>query len=187
MVRQDVFLRPFTIDMTRYVAFLRAINTPPRHVKMDRLREVFESLGFENVVTFIASGNVIFDADDDTDLVPRIESTLETALGFEVPTFLRTATEVIETVERQPFPEEEGSIEVSFLAAVPDPEAARALEAAGSGSDRLAVIERALYWWHTGPRSNSDHSEARVVRTLGMATTQRSLRTVQRIADNFLR
>ena len=49
--------------MPRYIAFLRAINVGGRHtVKMDFLRDFFESLGFSNVETFIASGNVVFDS-----------------------------------------------------------------------------------------------------------------------------
>ncbi len=175
--------------MTRYVAFLRAINTPPRHVKMARLRAVFEALGFDNVATFIASGNVIFDTDDDAHLGPRIEAALQAALGFEVPAFLRTAAEVIAVADRDAFPTagDEGRVEVSLLAAVPQPQAARALEATASGSDRLAVIGREVFWWHVGPRGDSDHSEDRVVRMLGVLTTQRSLHTVQRIADTHLR
>ena len=46
--------------MTRYIAFLRAINVSGRRVKMDHVRKLFEALGFSNVETFIASGNVIF-------------------------------------------------------------------------------------------------------------------------------
>ena len=48
--------------MTRYFAFLRAINVGGHLVTMDRLRGVFESLGFSKVETFIASGNVIFES-----------------------------------------------------------------------------------------------------------------------------
>lgn len=63
---------------------------------MDRLREHFEALGLANVATFIASGNVIFDANDDdpTALEVRIEAHLAGALGYEVDTFLRTLTEL---------------------------------------------------------------------------------------------
>ena len=171
----------------RYVAFLRAINTPPRHVKMARLREAFEGLGFENVSTFIASGNVIFDTDDDFDLVGRIESALADALGFEVPTFLRTAEEVVAAVDDRPFDDVGGSVEISFLYTHPEETAVQELLASVSGSDRLAVVDRQLYWWHLGRREDSNHSEARVVRILGVKTTQRSLRTVERIADKFLR
>jgi uncharacterized protein (DUF1697 family) len=48
--------------MPRYVAFLRAINVGGHIVKMDYLRSLFEELGFTNVETFIASGNVVFDS-----------------------------------------------------------------------------------------------------------------------------
>ena len=49
--------------MTRHIAFLRAINITGRTIKMDRLRALFAELGLANVATFIASGNVLFDAD----------------------------------------------------------------------------------------------------------------------------
>ena len=48
--------------MTRYIAFLRAINVGGHTVKMAELKRLFEALGFTNVETFIASGNVIFDS-----------------------------------------------------------------------------------------------------------------------------
>jgi uncharacterized protein (DUF1697 family) len=48
--------------MPKYVAFLRAINVGGHTVKMDHLRRLFEALEFDNVETFIASGNVIFDS-----------------------------------------------------------------------------------------------------------------------------
>ncbi|HLA07538.1 MAG TPA: DUF1697 domain-containing protein [Anaerolineales bacterium] len=47
--------------MNKYVAFLRAINVGGHPITMDRLCEFFEELGFSNVETFIASGNVIFE------------------------------------------------------------------------------------------------------------------------------
>ena len=48
--------------MPRYIAFLRAINVGGHNtVKMDFLRQLFESLGFSNVETFIASGNIVFE------------------------------------------------------------------------------------------------------------------------------
>jgi len=48
--------------MPRCVAFLRAINVGGRTVKMDYLRSLFEDLGFADVETFIASGNVVFES-----------------------------------------------------------------------------------------------------------------------------
>jgi len=173
--------------MTRFVALLRAINTPPRHVKMDRLRSIVEGAGFENVATFIASGNVIFDASRAQGVADRLEAALSSELGFDVPVYLRTGPEFIAVADLRPFDDEESNLEISFLPNVPDPGAVDRLAAATSGTDRLAVIGREVYWSHVGPRVESDHSEARVMRTLGMQTTQRSANTVRRIADRYFR
>lgn len=173
--------------MSRFVALLRAINTPPRHVKMERLRTVVEEAGFENVATFIASGNVIFDAPAPDGVTERLEHALCEGLGFDVPVYLRTASEIIAVADLRPFGDQEGSLEISFLPDVPDPQDVESLISTSGGNDRLAVIGREVYWSHVGPRRESTHSETRVIRTLRMQTTQRSARTVCRIADRYFR
>ena len=80
--------------MTRYIAFLRAINVGGHVVKMDALRGLFESLGFSNVETFIASGNVLFETNLNGNLEKKIESKLREALGYDVATFIRTDAEL---------------------------------------------------------------------------------------------
>lgn len=173
--------------MQRYVAFLRAINTPPRHVKMDRLRTIVEEAGFTDVATFIASGNVVFDASPTWDIVGRLEGALSGGLGFEVPVYIRTGREIVDVADLRPFDEAEDNLEISFLPDVPKPDDVDRLMTATSGSDRLVVVGREVYWSHVGPRSDSSHSEARVMRTLGMPTTQRSATTVRRITDRYFR
>ena len=81
--------------MFRFIAFLRAINVGGgRTVKMQSLRQVFESLGFSRVTTFIASGNVVFETTTKKTraLERKIERALKTALGYEVRTFVREKT-----------------------------------------------------------------------------------------------
>jgi uncharacterized protein (DUF1697 family) len=70
--------------MTQYVAFLRAINVGGHTVKMTDLRELFETLRFKKVETFIASGNVIFESpvDDTGELEQRIETPARIARVF---------------------------------------------------------------------------------------------------------
>src|SRR4051794_680361 len=95
--------------MTRYIAFLRAINVGGRVVKMDRLRAAFEVMGFANVSSFIASGNIVFDAadEDPVALERQIEDRLRQTLGYEVATFLRTASELAAIAAHRPFPDRE--------------------------------------------------------------------------------
>ena len=47
-----------------YVAFLRGMNLGRRRIKNPELCAAFEDIGFTNVSAFLASGNVIFDADE---------------------------------------------------------------------------------------------------------------------------
>ncbi|MER8182678.1 DUF1697 domain-containing protein [Kitasatospora sp. NPDC094015] len=87
------------------IAFLRAINVGGRTVKMERLRALFAELGLERVRSYIQSGNVFFDTEEQdlSALGRRIGRHLEAALGFPVPTMVRTVEEVEELVAAEPF------------------------------------------------------------------------------------
>ena len=93
--------------MPRFVAFLRAINVGGHTVTMAKLRVLFESLGLEDVETFIASGNVVFSspAKNLAALENRIEDHLAASLGYEVKTFIRSDAEVAAVARHKPFSE----------------------------------------------------------------------------------
>lgn len=82
--------------MNRYVVFLRGMNLGGRRITNDELRAHFEALGCEDVGTFRASGNVVFEKDGRAaDLTAQLEDGLAEALGYEVPVFLRSAKELL--------------------------------------------------------------------------------------------
>src|SRR5258708_40243516 len=92
--------------MTRYVAFLRAINVAGQKlIKMDELARIFTAAGFKNARTYIQSGNVIFDATSGNAVALRkkIERTLQDVLGYEVTVVLRRLADIEEIVKRNPF------------------------------------------------------------------------------------
>ena len=80
--------------MTRYAAFLRGVNLGKRTVKSAELKAAFESLGFTDVKTLLASGNVLFDARSSKGLKEKIEAGLEEQFSFKVPVVLRTMDEL---------------------------------------------------------------------------------------------
>lgn len=90
---------------TTYIALLRGINVGGHTVKMDRLRGLFAEQGFGNVRSYIQSGNVFFDSDeaDRRALRSAIEAHLRGALGYQVPTCLRTVAELEQLLARDPF------------------------------------------------------------------------------------
>jgi uncharacterized protein (DUF1697 family) len=89
--------------VTVFVAFLRGVNLGKRTVKSADLIAAFEAMGFSGVKTLIASGNVIFDGVQESNLAARIEKGLEQKFGFEIGTVLRTQQALREMVAVGPF------------------------------------------------------------------------------------
>jgi uncharacterized protein (DUF1697 family) len=93
-------------EKIKYIALLRGINVGGKNlIKMEDLRQIFESLDFENVRTYIQSGNVYFESADKSEsaITKKIEKSLHKHLGDDVLVFTRTIPEVEAIVKRNPF------------------------------------------------------------------------------------
>jgi uncharacterized protein (DUF1697 family) len=90
--------------MARYVAFLRAVNLGRRRVAMARARKALEDLGFDDVGSYVNSGNLLFTATGKAaDHERAIRAKLEDVFGFELTTFVRTAAQVKSLATAKPF------------------------------------------------------------------------------------
>lgn len=89
----------------RYIAFLRGINIGGRKILMEDLQQVFEAMGFTNIKTLIASGNVLFNTSENNEVVltKGIEESLEKHVGFAIPVMLRTKEELENLIAEDPF------------------------------------------------------------------------------------
>jgi uncharacterized protein (DUF1697 family) len=171
--------------MPRHVALLRAINVGGRVVKMDQLRLLFTQLGFARVETFIASGNVLFDAParDGATLERTIEAHLRAALGYEVETFIRSPTELAVIAALDPFAEGADSGRTVYVAFLREPPAAAYVErlmSFRSGTDDFRVIGRESYWSCAGRMSDSAYGKAKPDRDT--VSTTRNMTTVRKLA-----
>ncbi|HKJ38790.1 MAG TPA: DUF1697 domain-containing protein [Anaerolineales bacterium] len=177
--------------MTKHIAFLRAINVGGRNVKMDRLREIFESMGFSNVETFIASGNVIFESKSkDVDgLVKKIEKGLNESLGFEVATFIRSDSELAGIADYKPFPKSQmdsaAALNVAFLAQPLDTKSKKLLMTLKTDIDDFHVHGQEVYWLCLKKQSESKFSNAIFEKTLGVKSTFRGINTIKKMAYKY--
>ncbi len=177
--------------MNRYIAFLRAINVGGHTVKMDQLRQLFTELGFQQVETFIASGNVIFEAagTDETAISEAIAAHLQAALGYEVATFLRTPAELARVAAHQAFPqpamEAAAALNIAFLARPPDEPARERLMALRSEIDDFAIHGREVYWLCKLRQSDSTFSNAALEKALKMKSTLRGASTIGKMAAKY--
>ena len=174
--------------MARLFTFLRAINVGGHTVTMLKLRKIFEDLGFDDVETFIASGNVIFTSPSKPLLAleRKIEDGLQKSLGYEVKTFIRTAPELVAVSGYKPFPEAQiriaGAFCVGFLAEPLDAEAKTALFALKSDIDDLHTHGREVYWLCKTQQHESKFSNVRFEKATGAKVTFRGANTVAKLA-----
>ena len=97
---------PKAISLVRYVALLRGINVGGNHkVPMADLKKQFESLGYTDVKTILASGNVLFSAPAQTEkaIKEAIQVKLEKTYGFFIETMIRPLAVIEELIKADPF------------------------------------------------------------------------------------
>ena len=115
-------------------------------VKMDQLRKTFEELGFEDVKTYIQSGNVVFKApaQSPAKLAKRIEERVLRQFGFPVPVVVKTADEIGEVIDNNPLLKEKGidpsKLHVTFLSCAPEKSALKTLDAAEVSSRSVSLF-----------------------------------------------
>ncbi len=178
--------------MERYVAFLRGINLGNRRVKSPELIGHFEAMGFEDVATFRASGNVVFvDPAGDTEakVQARVEAGLEEGLGYDVATFLRSAKEVAAIAAREPhdpaaIEASKGKPQVVLLARKPSAKAKKALQEIAPPGDQMVVEGRELHWLPTVGLSETELDVKALDAALGKGTT-RTAGTIAAIATKY--
>lgn len=173
--------------MPRHIAFLRAINVGGHTVTMADLRRYFEALGYANVETFIASGNVLFDSTKKAATLEReIEAGLEAQLGYEVATFIRTPAEVAAIAAYQPFGTEPvdraHSLYATLLKAEPDAEAQKRVLALQSDVDLFHFHGREFYWLRRGDSASTKFSGTQFERLIKAPGTARNINTFVRLA-----
>lgn len=178
--------------MPRYFAFLRAINVGGHTVKMDVLSDLFGSLKFRNVETFIASGNVIFETSSNEAAVleKKIEAKLLAALGYEVATFIRTDTELVALAHHSAFATAElgkaQALNIAFLKQPLGVQAQQKLAAFKTDIDDFSSNGRELYWLCRKKQSESTFSNVRLEKALGIQATFRGINTVQKMVAKYL-
>lgn len=138
--------------MITYISILRGINVSgQRIIKMDALKRLYESLGFENVHSYIQSGNVVFSSKetDPKELEDLISSEIQKTFGFEVPVLVLNLKTLEAIMENNPYAREGekdvAHVHVTFLADIPaDFDLENILEKKQAGED-IAITANAVF------------------------------------------
>ncbi len=154
---------------------------------MPELRKALEEEGFEDVNTYVQSGNVVLST---TLSATRVKSDVARLLadrfGLDIAVVVRTRAQLAAVVKRNPF----GKVatnpklyQVTFLEKAPTAEFVRKLEAVAAGKERVAHIGRELYAWHPDGVARSKLAVLMAGKGLGVTATARNWRTVTKLLE----
>lgn len=170
----------------KYISLLRGINVSgQKKIKMAELKALYESLGLARVVTYIQSGNVLFDSDEADPVTVQhcLQAAIAERFGFDVPVLVRTSEELDEAIARCPF----GDIDietqgtqylVTFLSHAPAPEHLERLQSYAHESESLVVRERLVYLHCPNGYGRSKLSNTLLERVLVVTGTSRNWKTL---------
>jgi uncharacterized protein (DUF1697 family) len=173
-----------------FVALLRGINVGGHKIiKMEQLRNAFAELGYEDVATYVQSGNVVFKAPAKItgDLSKKIEEMMLRQFSMSVPVIVRTAEEVGDVLRNNPFLKERGiditGLHVTFLSRAPQKVAIKGLDAIEAGPDRFHCRGQEIYLHCPNGFGGTKLTINAFERVLAVGATTRNWNTVSKLHE----
>jgi len=173
----------------RYICLLRGINVGGNTmISMAELKKSFAALGFENVVSYINSGNLGFDArkSDEKKLVAKLEKAIEQDLGKKVSVMVREQGAINDVLANNPYEgefESHKEMHVLFLAAELAADAKQMLANAVPSGERFSVVGREIYCHLPMGVADSYLGRGQFEKMVKVSVTARNWRTVQKLAE----
>ena len=172
----------------RYISVLRGINVGGhKKIKMADLKALYIKLGFNNVVTYIQSGNVIFESTetDASVLIQTIENRILKQYGFEVPVIIRTADDWETITKNYPFEinalENLTTISVTLLSTQPTGSAYLTLISYLKAPDLLVLNNKNIYLYTPNGYGKTKFSNNFIEKNLAVKATTRNWKSVLKI------
>ena len=176
--------------MNTYIAILRGINVSGKNmIKMPALVKTFENLGFENVKTYVQSGNVIFQSEPKSieDLEKQIFEQIEKDFEAKIPVIVLESDSILKIQKSNPFINRKDidltKLHITFLSAEPDKENIVKIEPAKYMPDEFVFDSRAIYLYCPGGYGNTKLTNNFFENKLKVTATTRNLNTVSKLVE----
>ncbi len=175
----------------KYISILRGINVSgQKKIKMVDLKSLYELLGFQNVITYIQSGNVIFETsvENTDDMKITIEKAIEEKYKFHVPVVIRTNHEIENIIRNCPFGSvslvEDGTkVLVTFLSSEPQEVVASDIQKYVVAPEKLVVRGKEVYLYCPNGYGISKLSNNFLEKKLEIEATTRNWKSVHKLYE----
>lgn len=175
----------------KYISLLRGINVSgQKKIKMAELKLVYEDAGFKDVVSYIQSGNVIFDSDlkDASKISVTIEYAIKKTFGFDVPVIIRSNSEMKKVLSTCPFKdidiEKDGTkVLVTFANSKPAQKNIKEFAQYVEPPEELTVLGKEVYLYCPNGYGKSKLSNTFLEKKLGILATTRNIKSVVKLYE----
>jgi uncharacterized protein (DUF1697 family) len=172
-----------------YITMLRGINVSGQKIiKMERLRAMFEGMGFGSVKTYVQSGNVIFETNEPAaSLSPKIQKRILKDFGFEVTVLTKSAKEMADIVKRNPFVKDKAidqtRLYVTFLSDDPPKNALELIQPLAAVEEQIRIAGRAVYLYCPNSYGNTKLSNNAIEKKFSCGATTRNWNTTKTLLE----
>lgn len=175
----------------KYISILRGINVSGQKIiKMTELKSLYILLGFRNIVTYIQSGNVIFETShqNEADIKYKIEEAIEQKFNFKVPVLIRTNSEIRRIIKNCPFKNvnftENGTkLAVTFLSSIPSKESVLEIQKYAIAPEKLVVIGREIYLYYPNGFGKTKLTNILFEKKLSLKASTRNWKSVLKLYE----
>ncbi len=174
--------------METKIALLRGINVGgKRKILMADLKAMFLKVGFQKVVTYIQSGNIIFQsAINNSDIEKMLEKEISSEFGLEVPVIVRSAKDLKNLIQNNPYYSSEGDINklhLTFLKAEPNPKDVDAVSSLSFQPDLFTIGNKEVFILCEGKYHQSKLTNDFFEKKLQVQTSTRNWKTVLKLLE----
>lgn len=174
--------------MKTYISILRGINVSGHKIiKMDALRNLYENMGFVNVITYVQSGNVIFKGEDIeiNSLENKISQQIEKEFGFQVPVIVLSIEKLKHIIDNNPFAEDKNKdksfFHISFLSSKPEKYDPTTIKDKKQDDEDIAFSDHAVYLYCPNGYGRTKLTNNFIESKLKVGATTRNWKTTQEL------
>lgn len=178
--------------MTRHLVLLRGINVSGHNmIKMDVLKTTLENIGFKNVVTYIQSGNVFVDSEDENAAAVgfQIKQEIFKTLGHEVPTVVLNKLDLEACFKNNPFLKEKEfdskKLYVAFVSTVLKSDAINDLKISQFKPDEAAIDANRIFIKYAVGAGKTRFDQKYIEKKLNVTATVRNWNTVTQLIKMY--
>ena len=178
--------------MTKYLALLRGINVSGHNmIKMDALKKMLENMGFQNVETYIQSGNVFFDSEEENaaSVGFKIKQEISKVFGYDVPVIMVSKTDLELCFKNSPFLKEKEcdtkKLYVTFISKELSPLAINDLKISNFKPDEVAIDSSRIYIKYAIGAGKTNLDQKYIEKKLNVVATIRNWNTVTKLLEMY--